>query len=49
MRSYLCKVCNWTGPFPESHMVEDQKGAIKWINLCPECRNEIRMDKDIAD
>ncbi len=45
-KTHYCKVCNWSGMFPEHIKVESKDGPVtvhKYIPICPKCMNEIPL------
>ena len=44
-KPFLCKVCNWSGPFPLHTFVKREGMTEQVIFLCPDCSNEVREVK----
>ena len=43
-KTFYCKVCNWSGMFPEYRNTEKMDGVatvLTNIPICPECNNDI--------
>jgi len=45
-KTHYCKVCNWSGMFPEYIKTEKKDGETtthKYIPICPQCWNDIPL------